>query len=179
MIYRHTHADVWSGIQKHMSHSALLFDISMCAFITFLCKWLIAGDLADDYRCIHTPIPSLNCLHKHTDPFHTYRSIFLHSPMLHCTQLVFLFHQCGMSFLSRLSYCRLYCETSVCGASISYFFIWCTMFTVNDLKVVDCDHEHILHCLFHFGWCECLCSRRCPTVHKLLLIIITLVIIYT
>ena len=45
------------------------------------------------------PMPTLDCLHKHIF-LHVYRSVFL-ARMWRYTQLVYLFHQCASSLLSR------------------------------------------------------------------------------
>ena len=58
---------------------------------------------------------------------------------------------------------------------IALIYICCVMFIVNDSEVLDCGHEHT-HLLssFHFRWRKCSCSRRQPTVPKLVSIIILL-----
>ena len=49
---------------------------------------------------IHTPIPTFDCVAQHIFHFHVYRSVSL-ARMRRYTQLVYLFHQCATSLLSR------------------------------------------------------------------------------
>ena len=56
--------------------------------------------LFTDNTHIHTPMPTLDCLHKYIFLLHVYRSVFL-ARMRRYMQLAYLFHQCATSLLSR------------------------------------------------------------------------------
>ena len=63
--------------------------------------------------------------------------------------------------------------------AIALIFICCVLFTVKGSEVVDCGHEYTFHCLhFHFGQRKCPCSRRRPSVPKLLSIIVLICRLY-
>ena len=81
-IYIHTHTcscllESEDDRHTHIHLEARFFSTFRRASITFTDKYLSTGDLVDDD--IFTPIPTLDCLHKHTFIFHAYRSVFLKS----------------------------------------------------------------------------------------------------
>ena len=66
-------------------------------------KYLFTGDLVDEDRHIHTPIATLNCLHKHTcnSWFIFYSHLQERFPYTHSALRSYLFHQCGTSLFTR------------------------------------------------------------------------------
>ena len=84
-------------LNAHTSWGMPLFSTFRSALITYTHKQLSTGNLVDDDRHTSIPIPTLDCLYKHTFLFHACRSV----SMERFTQLAYLFLQCGTSFLSR------------------------------------------------------------------------------